>query len=142
MPKTVVRPHKIEAGERMDTLVAVNVMGWRVIPGTNPLAFHDELGRIRTRDLTSFGSFMPSIEMNAAWEVVARMHREHGCSLMLEQVRDSNEFHGAPVGSFLALFQDFCTRGVGIAPDGPLAISRAALDAYCKGLPNPEAEDA
>lgn len=54
-----------------DALLAEKVMGWNRngVGGS----WSDENGRIKTLEPTSFGSFQPSTDISAAWEVVDKM---------------------------------------------------------------------
>ena len=63
------------AGRELDALVAEQVMGW-VCCGDARNFWHTG-AEYRTLSETSYGSFAPSTDIAAAWEVVAKMLETH-----------------------------------------------------------------
>jgi hypothetical protein len=55
----------MKPGRELDELMAEKVMGWK----RDFQCWKDQNGRIRTIESTSFGSFQPSTDISAAWEV-------------------------------------------------------------------------
>lgn len=70
----------MSAGKELDELVAEKVMGWE----RTGQCWKDERGNTRTIELTSFGSFEPSTDITAAWEVVELIGKDYGVEVYHE----------------------------------------------------------
>lgn len=114
----------MSAGKELDELVAEKVMGWK----RTGQCWKDDRGNTRTIELTSFGSFEPSQDISAAWEVV-------------EKLKDGYQYFYTgwdyPTETYFAQFIEAIATddevGVelreinSISETAPLAICRAAL---------------
>lgn len=114
----------LDAGRELDALVAERVMGWKRMGDD---FWQDSHGKPRTLSSTSFGSFAPSTDIAAAWEVVEHMPSRG----LLPQV-GASALEGGGVEWYCWLLDTRTgetVEGQGFADDAPLAICRAALDA-------------
>lgn len=104
----------LSPGRELDALVAEKVMGWE----KDFQCWKDESGRIRTIEATSFGSFEPSTDISAAWEVVEKMGKKE-FTFHAESTGDLKEvrFMNSDKGIF----------GEGYSYSMPLSICKAAL---------------
>ena len=107
--------------EELDILVAVHVMGWRVFD-SSILTFITDSGKYITRELTSYGSFMPSEDISSAWTVVEKMG-EKDCWMTIHYGPDE-QAGGEP--TYFVEVVNPCLPDV-CADTAPLAICRAAL---------------
>jgi len=104
---------EMKAGRELDALVAEKVMGWTL----SGRVWIDERGHLQTIEPTSFGSFEPSSDIAAAWEVVEKM-RARG--LIVDLTLGAGAY--CRIGGFRPFAEE---RGA----TAPLAICLAALKA-------------
>lgn len=110
-----MKPWSEMSPRERDALVAEKVMGWT----PNGLGFDTTTG-FRTLEMSSFGSFQPSRDIAAAWEVV----------LMLEKMGwDVIISPGSNLGGAWCELQSMDERHVARADTAPEAICLAALKA-------------
>jgi hypothetical protein len=121
---------KLEAGREMDALIAHDVMGLKkiVIGGIGWWVKESPL-EMSYQYMEKSGDFEPSEDMNAAWQVVAKM-REKGFDFFAEWVTENavSRLNSLPWACFAtddndSVFVDFTAT----AETMPLAICRAAL---------------
>lgn len=84
----------LSPGRELDSLVAEKVMGWE----RDFQFWKDESGRIRTIEPTSFGSFEPSTDITAAWEVVELIGKDYGVEVYHEDGLSECAIHKAEIG--------------------------------------------
>lgn len=106
----------MEAGRELDERIASEVMGWK----RDGAAWMSPAG-LRTIELSSFGSFQPSTDMAAAWEVVEKLTEKSEPHFELSRGRDG--WHAG-----FDLDRPF-KRVTAQADTAPHAICKAALKA-------------
>jgi hypothetical protein len=99
------------AGREMDALVAEKVMGWRLHP-------HKTHWMTNNNNFRRIGTFLPSDDISAAWEVVEKM-KEKGRLYLI--VSDDIGYKAE------ILLNDPVPMATAQCDTAPLAICRAAL---------------
>lgn len=115
----------MEAGRELDTLIAEKVMGWARWKGAT-LGWENPPSFFRTWELTSYGSFQPSTDISAAWDVIEKM--EYNWSFVRDVGKCGSEYEtiGNMLYRFIYTAPGMPIEGI-VADTAPLAICRAAL---------------
>lgn len=125
MNLTIEQIYNEPAGEVMDTWIAEYAMVWMVHPTLHPLIFSKGNDEIVTRELTSFGSFMPSEDIATAFQVLDMLDPKEWDIQISRDTEDEGKTWD--VGLYRYSEDDALEAGHAIANTLPLAICQARL---------------